>query len=114
MPCFPANRSGRPPQHQRAQQIIDQMHQRRGGRLKVGEFLHDWIDSFAREILNLGVKRFLAGKMFVEQRLGNSGGLRQLFRGRFSKSFACEQRQSRLNNRLLPLFGVHALGAHCW
>jgi hypothetical protein len=99
-------------QNQGAHEIIDQIDKGRGGRHQAGQFLRDRILALTTEFLDGAVKGLLAGKMFVEQRLGNAGRLRQVLGGGFGIALPGEERQGRRHNRPLPVLRRHAPPFH--
>ena len=76
------------------------------------QLLGDPVVVLATEFLDVPVKGLLAGEMLVEQRLGNPGGQRQVLGGGLGITLAGEQRQSRFDNRPLPVFRRHAPPFH--
>src|SRR5690242_108589 len=112
MLAFPRDRVTRLPHYDRAKQIINNMYQRGSGWLQSGQFLQAMVLVLAPGVLDLRVERFLAWKMFVDERFRHTRRLGQLTGRRVGEAFPREQRQCRPDNGLPAFFGAKSLLDH--
>ena len=90
------------------------MHQRGGGRFRVRQFFESAVLVLATRVLDLRVKRFLARKMLVDERLGDVRSLSQFASCRVRKSFPGKERQGRFHNGLPPFLCAQPLVQHAY
>src|SRR5205807_7319978 len=72
---LPRNRVAGLAHHDRAKEIINDMHKCGRGWVKVGQLLQTAVFVLTAGILYLRIERFLAWKMFIDKRFGNARGV---------------------------------------
>jgi hypothetical protein len=109
MPGFPANRIIWPAQSDCPHNVINDVNQRRSGGFEAGEPFQGRVAALLAEILDLRVKGIFAGKMLIEECLGNARGLSKLAGGSIGKALSSEQRQDGFDYGSASLISRHAL-----
>ena len=74
VPRFPADGVIGLTKRHAAHNVINDVDESGSGRFEGGKLFEGWITALFAEILDFGVKRVFAWKMFVEQRLRDAGG----------------------------------------
>src|SRR5437762_2025703 len=109
VPSLPADRIVRFAHRDAAHDVINDVDERGSGGFERRKFLQRGVAALSAEILNFGVKGIFARKMFVKERLGDTGGFGQLARRRVGKTASSKNRKNSFDDGCSSFLGRHAL-----